>query len=304
VYACWSARAVGLDLSAGETIEVAARAGFEGVDLQVRDLVEAGANINGLRSRMDDRGLRGGGWTLPMNWKNEAEAFEADLERLPVYAAAAERLGLSRTGTWVRFETDPVDDIDRMSESERARRAEEATAWQIDRLGRIARILDDHGSRLGLEIMGSPVAPSGRGVRLVGTYAELRRRFGGLVKEHPNVGLLVDAFHIFAAGETVGDVLAEGVGSVVWVHLADPARLDRSSLRDEERALPGESGLGLCEGLLKTLASHGSQGPVTVEPLGRCQTLVRLDPLDPMRTAIITRESLERVWPVETEIRT
>ncbi|APW59995.1 sugar phosphate isomerase/epimerase family protein [Paludisphaera borealis] len=294
MYACWSARAVGLDLPAEATIEVAAKAGFEGVDFMVRDLVEAGANVDGLRSRMDDLNLRGGAWVLPMNWKNDHEAFESDLKRLPIYAAAAERLGLARTGTWVRFETDPVADLDRISRADRERLADEATAWQLDRLGRIARILDDHGSRLGLEFIGSQAAPTGRGVRLVGTYTELRQRFGRLAAEHPNVGVLVDAFHIFAAGETVDDALTGGVESVVWVHLADPTKLDRASLRDEERTLPGESGTGLSESLLETLATWGYDGPVTVEPLGRCSLLERLDPLE---TALKTRKSLRRIWP-------
>jgi sugar phosphate isomerase/epimerase len=294
VYACWSARAVGLELPAETTIEVAAKAGFEGVDFMVRDLVEAGADVDGLRGRMDDLNLRGGAWVLPMNWKNDRASFEADLKRLPIYAKAAERLGVTRTGTWVRFETDPVEDLERVSDSERARLADEATAWQIDRLGRIARILNDHGSRLGLEIIGSPVAPTGRGVRLVGTYAELSRRFGCLASEHPNVGVLVDAFHIFASGERASDALTGGVEFVVWVHLADPAKLDRSSLRDEERTLPGESDSGLCERLLKILATWGYRGPVTVEPLGRCQAL---EGLDPLQNALKTLESLRRVWP-------
>lgn len=294
VYPCWSARAVGLSLPPEDSIDVAGKAGFDGVDFMVRDLVEAGADIEGLRRRMDDLNLRGGAWVLPMNWKNDRETFEDDLKRLPVYAAVAERLGLARTGTWVRFETDPVEGVDQLSDADRSRLSDEATDWQIDRLGRIARILDDHGSRLGLEIIGSQVAPTGRGVRLVGTYTELRHRFGKLAAEHSNVGLLVDAFHIFAAGERVEDALTEGVESVVWVHLADPARLDAASLQDEERALPGESGAGVCERLLTILANQSYRGPVTAEPLGRCPALAGLDPL---QIAIKTRESLRTVWP-------
>lgn len=294
VYSSWSARAVGLNLSAEATIEIAAEAGFAGVDFMVRDLVEAGADVDGLRGRMDDLNLLGGAWVLPMNWKNDLEAFEQGLKQLPTYAATAQKLGLSRTGTWVRFESEPVDDVSRLSEADRARLVEEATAWQIDRLGRIARILDDHGSRLGLEIIGSQVAPTGRGVRLVGTYAELRRCFGKLKAENANVGVLVDAFHIFAANERVNDVLQEGAESVVWVHLAGPANLDRLSLRDEERTLPGQSGAGICHTLLAALAKAKYQGPVTTEPLGRCQ---ELDGLAPLAIAIKTLESLRRVWP-------
>ena len=41
MYPSWNARAVGLYLSAEETITIAAEAGFSGVDLLVRDVIES-----------------------------------------------------------------------------------------------------------------------------------------------------------------------------------------------------------------------------------------------------------------------
>ena len=285
---------MGLDLSAEETIEIAAKAGFDGVDLLIRDIVESGADVDELRRRMDDLGLRSGGWPLPVNWRNDAETFESDLKRLPRLAEAAARLGFYHTGTWVRFESDPIEAEALGDEMARERVVEEATARQMERLGRIARILNDHGSRIGLEIIGPRGERTRRGVPLVGTYAELARRFGPLRDEHANVGVLVDAFHLFAAGEDLGDALAWGPSSVVWVHLADPARRDRRTLRDVERALPGESPPSPCASLLTALAQIGHQGPVTVEPLGRCRSL---EGLDPSPRAFKTGEALRRVWP-------
>lgn len=294
VYGCWNARAVGLDLTAEETIEIASRAGFEGVDLLVRDIIESGADVDQLRRRMDDLGLRGGGWPLPVNWRGDDQTFEADLKRLPQQAETAARLGLSRTGTWVRFESDPVDSATRNDKASRQRLVESSTARQVDRLGQIAKILGDHGSRIGLEIIGSRSEKTGRGIPLVGTYAELTRRFGALRDAHSNVSVLVDAFHLFASGESLDDALAWGPSSVVWVHLADPSNHDRETLRDLERALPGESPLSLCAGLLSALARDGCRAPVTVEPLGRCRSLENLDPL---ASAMQTRAALRRVWP-------
>ena len=294
MYGCWNARAVGLDLSAEQTIEVAAKAGFEGVDLLVRDIAESGADADELRRRMDDLGLQGGGWSLPVNWRNDAETFEADLKQLPRRAKTAARLGLFRTGTWVRFESEPVASEELGNEGAGERISEASTALQIERLGRIARMLDDHGSRIGLEIIGSRSERTGRGVPLVGTYAELARRFAALREAHRNVGVLVDAFHLFASGESLDAAMAWGPSSVVWIHLSDPAHGDRSTLRDVERDLPGESPSSLCAGLLAGLAERGCQGPVTVEPLWRCRSL---EGLNPLQMAIKTREALRRVWP-------
>jgi sugar phosphate isomerase/epimerase len=290
MYACWSARAVGLTMGATEAIEVAAEAGFDGVDLLVRDIVESGDDVTALRRRMDDLGLRGGGWTLPMNWKNDEAAFEADLAKLPRHAEVAARLGLTRTGTWVRFESDPVDPDTRDEEVERC------TAWQLDRLGRMAEVLAAHGSRLGLEIIGSQSERTGRGVPLVSTYGELLDRFGGLRGAHGNVGVLADAYHLYASGEGADAALAWGADAVVWAHVADPAVVDRASMRDVDRLLPGESAFGLSRPLLAALAAGGYDGPVTAEPLSRCRSL-SFGSSDPRERAQATREALRRVWP-------
>lgn len=95
-------------MSAGEAVELAASAGFAGVDLLVRDLIDEGNDPRRLRRRMDDLGIRGGAWPLPVQWRGEAARFEADLEELPRLAEAAAILGLSRTGTWVLPEVDPA----------------------------------------------------------------------------------------------------------------------------------------------------------------------------------------------------
>nr|WP_303652814.1 sugar phosphate isomerase/epimerase family protein [Paludisphaera mucosa] len=281
-------------MTAEATIALAAEAGFEGVDLLVRDVVDSGADAAELRRRMDDLGLRGGGWTLPMNWKNEPAAFEADLERLPLYAETAATLGLFRTGTWVRFESDPVglDSLD--DEEQRRRMVERTTAWQAERLGRMATVLAEHGTRIGLEIIGSRAERTGRGVPLIATYSELLRAFADLPRAHANIGVLADAYHLYAAGESAEAALAWGVDAITWVHVADPANPDRASMRDVERLLPGESPVGICRSLLETLAGRGYDGPVTAEPLTESRSFPSADPLE---RAGMTREALRGVWP-------
>ena len=101
MYPSWNARAVGLTLNAREAIDIAAQAGFAGVDLLVRDLVESGEDPRDLRTRMDDLGLRGGAWPLPVDWRGPEARFLEDLRNLPRYARAASILRLGGTGTWV-----------------------------------------------------------------------------------------------------------------------------------------------------------------------------------------------------------
>lgn len=287
MYPSWNARAVGLNLEAHDTILVAAKVGFEGVDLLVRDLVDSGVDVGELRRRMDDLGLRGGAWPLSVNWRGDAARFHGDLERLHLYADAAQRLGLKRTGTWVLPECLPpsieeVDDIRR------------TTAFHVERLGKIADVLASHGISLGLEIMGPVTASTGSRTAFVRRYVDLPERLGQLRQEHTNVGVLIDAFHLFAAGEGPEAGLVWSANAIVWVHVADSAKPDPTTVHDHERALPGETGLGDTRALLEHLAWEGYEGPVSAEPLGLCQSLVGLEPLAVARR---TLAALQSTWP-------
>ncbi|CAN5905728.1 hypothetical protein BH23PLA1_BH23PLA1_38350 [soil metagenome] len=270
MYSSFNARAVGWNLSALETVELAAAAGFDGVDLMVRDLVEAGVDRSALRDRMEELGLRGGAWPLPVDWKGDQAQFQADLRRLPERARAAAELGLSRTGTWV------LPCLPAAGPS-----ADEALEWHVQRLGVIARILADHDIRLGLEVVGVESFRAERGgPSFIHRLADLDPLIDRLRAEHENVGVLVDAFHLYAAGEGVETALRWGVDRVVWVHISDlPAgdSPDRSRIRDDRRGLPGEHGAVDCRGLLERLDAAGYDGPITAEPMAGCRSLLRLD---------------------------
>jgi sugar phosphate isomerase/epimerase len=293
MYACFNARASGLDLTAETTLELAAAAGFTGVDLMVRDLVDSGADPRVVRARMDDLGLRGGAWPLPVAWRGEAEPFVRDLERLPRNAEAAVVLGLTRTGTWVMPETPgrPAPGETSATYLERVERL------HVERLGAIARVLDGQGVQFGLEVIGVESSRNGAGLPFITRLADL----GGLLErvsaEAPNVGPLIDSFHLYAAGEEVDAALAWGGQRVVWVHLADlpsTAGTERREMKEEDRGLPGEHGSIANLELLEKLARSGYDGPVIAEPM---VGWLRRSGLDPREVAYHVAAALRSVWP-------
>ena len=300
MFTSFNARALGLSLPAEATIDLAAAAGFGGVDLLVRDLVESGSDPAALRARMDGLGLRGGAWPLPVDWRGDEIRFRGDLDRLHRYAEAAATLGLSRTGTWV------------LPELPAAPPGHDPAAWRrsfvefhILRLGAIARVLAEHGTQLGLEVIGVESFRSGRGEPLFTRLGD--ESFGELLRElrrqTPGVGVLVDAFHLYAAGEPMAVGWLWGVESVVWVHVADvPAAADpdRAALRDQERGLPGEVGAIDTAGLLHGLARRGYDGPVTAEPMAGCRSLAGRSPEEAAQAVAL---ALRSVWPVTVTSR-
>jgi len=109
--------------------------------------------------------------------------------------------------------------------------------------------------------------------------------------------VLVDAFHLYAAGEGVEAALAWGVGRVVWVHVADlppSAPPDRAAIRDHDRGLPGSNGAVESRALLERLRDAGYDGPVTAEPMPGCRELSGLLPPTAVRHVAA---ALHSVWP-------
>ena len=143
----------------------------------------------------------------------------------------------------------------------------------------MARTLQPFGIRLGLEVIGVASFRTGRGLPFVTRLADLGQLLDSLRDEAPNVGIVLDSWHLYAAGESVEAGLAWGVEQVVWTHLADlpaAALRDPAAMNDNDRGLPGENGAIDCKALLQRLASAGYHGPVTAEPMPGCRTLARL----------------------------
>jgi sugar phosphate isomerase/epimerase len=221
-----------------------------------------------------------------VSWRGDEAVFARDLEQLPRLAAVAAQLGLFRTGTWVMPETPD--------------RTSPRTAifdLHVHRLSAIARILATHGSRLGLEVIGVQSFRTGRGEPFITRMKELDPLLAALRTEAPDVGVLVDTFHLYAAEESIEAGLQWGVESVVWVHVAEPppeASRDRSLIRDTVRGLPAEHGTIPIAAWLKRLSDLGFDGPVTAEPLGGSKALQGLKDAD---IAATTAAALRSVWP-------
>ncbi|MHC5538933.1 sugar phosphate isomerase/epimerase family protein, partial [Singulisphaera rosea] len=234
-------------------------------------------------------------WPLPVDWKGDAGRFARDLERLPRYAEAAAILGLFRTGTWVLPET-----LGRSGAGEDPETVlEETASWHRERLAAMANVLERHGSRLGLEVIGVESFRTGNGLPFISRLGDIEARLGAIRSLGPNVGILLDVHHLYAAGESIEAGLTWGVDRLVWVHVADlpaSASSDRHAMRDDVRGLPGEHGAIDCRGFLERLAVEGYDGPVTAEPLAACRSLSGLDPKAKVHTV---SASLRSVWPIE-----
>jgi sugar phosphate isomerase/epimerase len=111
----------------------------------------------------------------------------------------------------------------------------------------------------------------------------------------PNVGLLMDAWHLFTSGATLADLAALRAQDIVHVHINDaPPGVPFDKVIDTARHLPLETGVLDLPGFIRTLAAMGYDGPVVTEPFSA--PLNALAATDPTAAARQVSAAMDRLW--------
>ena len=261
-----------------ESLKLAKSAGFEGLDLDVDEAsrLTKQHSIDYVRDLWAESGLKMGGWEFPLNWGGGDAEFREDLKAFPTLAELAADLGCHRTTTQVfNWSNAPFN---------------ENWDFHIRRLKPAAEVLNAYGHSLGLEFIGP--AASRRMHRFSFAYdmnvvLDLAATIGA-----GNVGLLFDTWHWYTCRCTLDDVRRLTKNEVIYVQINDaPAGINPDDQLDDERCLPGETGVIPAAEILQILNQIGYDGPVTPEP---CNDEVEAMP--PNAAAKISLESLDRVW--------
>ncbi|HUB26471.1 MAG TPA: sugar phosphate isomerase/epimerase family protein [Tepidisphaeraceae bacterium] len=241
---CLNRGTCGGGLSLPEFVELAAGAGFGGADVDMAWAVEHGAAA--LRDLYAARGMAFGGWGVPFDWRSDSPAADG-LSTLEKQARIAAEVGIDACATWLL----PSSDIPLHMNWH----------FHVQRLSPIAKVLAGHGLRFGLEFVSPYHLRRKSKHEFVFTpmaVLELASDVGG------QCGLLVDSFHLHAAGEPMSVLTQIPAERVVLVHLNDAPAGPLDSIQDGKRVLPGEGVIDL-PGFLGGLAKIGYRGPVSLE---------------------------------------
>jgi len=244
---------LGVKATLREAIDLARRHGFESVFPDAAEL--ARLSDDEVRSVVADLGaarLVFGAAFLAVDFRKDEDTFARGLAELPAYARALQRAGVRRTGTW----------LPPASEALTYRQHFEQTAR---RLREVARVLGDHEVGLGLEYVAPRTAWAPRRYQFLHTMAETRELIAEIGR--PGVGLVLDSWHWYHAGDTAADVQALRNEDVIAVDLNDaPADVPKEQMRDNARELPMATGVIDVAAFLKALRVIGYDGPVRAEP--------------------------------------
>lgn len=270
--------AVSLDLPFEEGLRLAREHGFAALDLPSPVLAGSAApSAAVLRERYAAAAVRPGGWALPVDFRRDEETFRRDLADLPRQAALAGEVGAPWCFTWILPHSDELDYAANMER-------------HAARLRQAARILAEQGCRLGLEFVGPATLRAGHRYPFIHTIAETLELVARI--DVPGTGMLLDCWHWYTSHASLADIGTLSKDAVVYVHVNDaPQGLEVDAQIDNQRLLPGDSGVIDVAGFLRALAGLGYDGPVVVEPFNAA-----LAALAPEARVAAVAASLARVW--------
>ncbi|MGQ9769201.1 MAG: sugar phosphate isomerase/epimerase family protein [Thermogutta sp.] len=245
--------AIGVRADQRQAIEYAATFGFEAVEPHPEFLAQLSDDeLAALKEEMQEKGLSWSAAGLPLDIRGGIDSFTQSLRRFPTFCEVLQRAGVDRIGTWI-------------SPSHNERTYLENFRLHAKRLRAVANIAGGYGLRFGLEYVGPKKSWSAGRYPFIHTMREMKELIAEI--DHPCVGLTLDSWHWFTAGETREDILHLKGSQVIIVHLNDaPAGIPVEEQVDSVRELPCATGVIDVKGFLSALIEIGFDGPAYIEP--------------------------------------
>lgn len=253
MFTCLVCRSLCLEATQLEAIELAHRHGFDSVEARPDELLRLPEDeLQRLLEDMHTRGLRFGLAGMPVDLRRDAQRFADGMRQLPAFTKVLQRCGVTRLGSSI------VPAHAELPYAENFRQ-------HVERIGAVARVLGDHGVRLGLEFCATPTLRRGFRHEFIHSLPQVRELVAALGL--PNVGLVLDSWHWWMSGSLAADLASWRKDEIVSVDLNDaPVGVPQSELLDRQRALPGATGVIDLGPFVHALRRLAYDGPVRAEP--------------------------------------
>ena len=244
---------IGVKAGLREALAYAAQYGFGAISADSGWLSKAPeADVRSLLDEMKQKGIGWGQAGMPVEFRKSEDEFSAGLKELPARAAALQKAGVNRVTTWLSPTSDALTYLENFKQHSR-------------RLREVARILQDHGCRLGLEYVGPKTSWTARRYPFVHTMREMKELIADIGTG--NAGFVLDSWHWYTAEEHAADLKTLSSADVVSIDLNDaPAGIALDQQKDSVRELPCATGVIPVAEFLNTLNSIGCDAPARCEP--------------------------------------
>lgn len=264
-----------------KTINLAKSTGYDAVEVWIETMAQLSQEktVGYVRSLFAEAKIIPAGWQIVDAWRGKEDEYQRLLEMLPLWAKTGRDLDCKRAFIWVPNCSDEMD-------------YQENLQWHGKRLRPIVSILKDYGVKFGIEWQGPKTLRIGHKYKFIHDMKGILQLIEEIDEE--NVGLLLDSFHWYTSYGTLDEIRSlKGKTEVVYVHINDaPKGIPVDEQVDNQREIPGTTGVIDLVGFLKSLKEIGYNGPV--EPTAVGSKVLENKSLE--EAARINCEALERLF--------
>lgn len=264
-----------------ETIILAKSTGYDAVEIWIETMARLAQekSIDYIKALFLEAKMIPAGWQIIDTWRGKEDEYQRLLKMLPLWAKTAQALDCKRAFIWIPNYSDERD-------------YQKNFWWHVKRLSPIVSILKDYDVKFGIEWQGPKTLRIGHKYEFIRDMKGLLQ----LIKEidGKNVGLLLDSFHWYTSYGTLDEIrnLKDKV-EVFYVHINDaPKGIPVDEQVDDQREIPGATGMIDLVGFLKCLKDIGYNGPV--EPTSIGSKVLADKPFE--EAARVNCEALERLF--------
>lgn len=240
----------GQELTIVEQVDVAAKAGYDGIEPWIRDIdsyVESGGDLGDLKKRIADAGLKVVSAIGFANWISDD-----DKERAAGLVQARKDMNSVKAIGGVRLAAPPIG-------AHRGDSVSPPLPTVAERYRELLLVGDETGVVPQLELWGfSPTLSKLSELAYVATAAA-----------HPDACVLPDFYHIYKGGNDFASLGMIEASKMHCFHMNDyPADPPLDKIGDKDRVFPGD---GVCElpKLIRELVDHGFRGAFSLELFNR-----------------------------------
>ena len=237
-----------------EKLRLAKIGNFEGMDISVSEFIEFSRNIGRIKSLFESFEIKIGGWALPFNIGDKEEKFNSGFEKLKDYLKFAKDISASIVYTYFLPFSDEIP-------------FKENYILHKERTKKICELMAKYNCKLGIEFIGTKSLRKNHKYEFIWNLGQLLEFIEDVKME--NLGILLDSWHLYSSDGKPKDIKKIKGEKIIYVHVNDAPPIPKEDLKDNERFLPGETGVIDIIEFLKVLKETGYDGPITPEPFNK-----------------------------------
>lgn len=270
---------IGVRVGLLEGIEMAARHGFEGIDIDPKAALEVG--VDKVKQALKDNNMKNAGFGFSHAFENpDIAEYKKGLEELKKQAEVAKELDAYGATTYILPFSNTMTYKTQFD-------------FLAERLAGYSDVLNEFDLRMGLEFVGVRKDRYRMKYGFVSNLPEMLELCNAI--DGGRSGLLLDIYHTYVAGHDMDIVKTLDPKQILLVHINDAKiGIPIDYLPDTDRAMPGETGVLDIDTFMKNLVEIGYDGPVAAEPFSGF--LNKFVPENEMKVEYTIR-AINGVWP-------